>query len=206
MLINKNIKTESANDGWNDEIAEMSVFSKLEKLIYELKMAQKGVYTGAKTYNELASYIRDISSQLEAAADEVEDMSDEESMTESVNWTKDNHHSVDRYGDSVIDDLSSIDLYMKEHNLDKYYVTFDNDEVDLVDNAIKTLPPTLSYKIVKKAVSPDNEDPHDGYIELTPNDVVSQAESVIKSLNEAIELVPIKDDIKVESFRTSKKK
>lgn len=64
---------ESVGDGWDGELAEYPVVGKIEELFYEIRMARRGVYTGAETYEQLADYIRDLSEKLNRFADVVAD-------------------------------------------------------------------------------------------------------------------------------------
>ena len=62
---------ESASDGWDEEFEDEPVLSDLEKFIYEIRNAVKGVYTRATTYQELADYIENLAADLEIFADQV---------------------------------------------------------------------------------------------------------------------------------------
>lgn len=101
----KKKKTESLNEaaqdkynGWDyNEISNLSSYDSLRainNLIYELKNAVRGSYTGAKTAEELAEYIRGLASDLEEFADDIEELGDynpeedEENFDESLNESK----------------------------------------------------------------------------------------------------------------------
>jgi len=77
----KKIITESfGDDGWNDDVKETlnEVISNLESFIYEIKNCVKGAYTNAKTHAALADYIRNLAEDLTYAADEIENLPDDD--------------------------------------------------------------------------------------------------------------------------------
>lgn len=61
------------DDGWDEELAEQPIISELEDFIYELKNAVKGAYTRAKTYNDLAEYVRTLAEGLNSFADIIDE-------------------------------------------------------------------------------------------------------------------------------------
>ena len=83
----KKIITESfGEDGWNDEVRETltEVISNLESFIYEIRNCVKGSYTNAKTHSALADYIRNLSEDLTYAADEIENLPEDDEDDEDV--------------------------------------------------------------------------------------------------------------------------
>lgn len=69
--------TEAYGDGWPDEIIDDELFSNLEQFMYEIRRARRGVYTYCKTYEELAEYVRALSSKMDEYADSLEDMEED---------------------------------------------------------------------------------------------------------------------------------
>lgn len=96
------MKAESLNegvqeyDGWNDdEISDLDhwgVISDIESLIYEIRSARRGVYTRAKTADELGQYVKGLADQLDLLGDEIIVLGDseeeEEEIEESLNESK----------------------------------------------------------------------------------------------------------------------
>ena len=87
----KNIITESyknlifeSDDGWNDQVQETlnDVISNLESFIYEIRNCVKGAYTRVETHSALADYIRNLAEDLTYAADEIENLPDDEENVE----------------------------------------------------------------------------------------------------------------------------
>lgn len=59
-------------DSWPEDLANLSVFNKLDKLIYELQKCVRGAYTGAETFHELSDYIQDLADKLSDVAARIE--------------------------------------------------------------------------------------------------------------------------------------
>lgn len=64
---------EDYQDGWPEALADLSVFTKLDKLIYELQTSVRGAYTKAKTFDQLSDYIQDLADELSDVAARIED-------------------------------------------------------------------------------------------------------------------------------------
>lgn len=79
---NESLK-EDLGDGWSEEADNETLFNELEKLMYEVRNARRGVYTRCKTYEELSDYVRRLSSELDDYADELQDI--EDSVEEGLN-------------------------------------------------------------------------------------------------------------------------
>ena len=78
-------------DGWGDEIqdATYGVFKSLERLMYEIRTSVRGSFTGCKTVEELANYIRSQAERLEEVADNIEWYSEDDfHIDESLNEDK----------------------------------------------------------------------------------------------------------------------
>lgn len=63
---------EDYQDGWPEDLADLSVFTKLDKLIYELQTSVRGAYTKAKTLDQLSDYIQDLADELSDVAARIE--------------------------------------------------------------------------------------------------------------------------------------
>ena len=63
---------EDYQDGWPEDLADLSVFTKLDKLIYELQTSVRGAYTKAKTLDQLSNYIQDLADELSDVAARIE--------------------------------------------------------------------------------------------------------------------------------------
>ncbi len=63
-------------DGWGDEVEEIlsSAFARANDLMYEVQRTVRGAYTNCETVEDLAEFIRELASQFEEAADEIENM------------------------------------------------------------------------------------------------------------------------------------
>lgn len=77
-LFNNSVLVEDAADGWEDDLSNASILNELEKFIYEVRNARKGVYTKATTYQQLATYVEDLAEQLEDFASLIRTYQDEE--------------------------------------------------------------------------------------------------------------------------------
>ena len=75
---------ESANDGWDDSLEGAGILYDLEKLIYEIKNARKGVYTKAHTYSELADYVNGLADRLNDFAEDINEYEEVEDVTEGL--------------------------------------------------------------------------------------------------------------------------
>ena len=82
---NESLK-EDLSDGWSEDAENEELFSKLEKLMYEIRNARRGVYTRCETYEELSDYVRQLSSELDDYADELQNIEEsvEEGLTEAT--------------------------------------------------------------------------------------------------------------------------
>ena len=79
--VKKQLK-EDVSDGWDEELGDSEVLDHLEKFIYEIRKARRGVHTRAHTYDELAEYTRKLATELEDFAEEIEHTSTlDESMS-----------------------------------------------------------------------------------------------------------------------------
>lgn len=67
---------DETEDGWGEDIEEAlsSVFARAEDLMYEVKNTVRGVYTDCETVEDLAGFIRQLASEFEEAADELESL------------------------------------------------------------------------------------------------------------------------------------
>mgnify|MGYP002708541797 CR=1 FL=1 len=63
---------EDYQDGWPEDLADLSVFTKLDRLIYELQTSVRGAYTKAKTLDQLSNYIQDLADELSDVAARIE--------------------------------------------------------------------------------------------------------------------------------------
>lgn len=63
---------EDYQDGWPEDLADLSVFTKLDRLIYELQTSVRGAYTKAKTLDQLSDYIQDLADELSDVAARIE--------------------------------------------------------------------------------------------------------------------------------------
>lgn len=63
---------EDYQDGWPEDLADLTVFTKLDKLIYELQTSVRGAYTKAKTFDQLSNYIQDLADELSDVAARIE--------------------------------------------------------------------------------------------------------------------------------------
>lgn len=63
---------EDYQDGWPEDLADLTVFTKLDKLIYELQTSVRGAYTKAKTLDQLSNYIQDLADELSDVAARIE--------------------------------------------------------------------------------------------------------------------------------------
>ncbi len=63
---------EDYRDGWPEDLADLSVFTKLDRLIYELQTSVRGAYTKAKTLDQLSNYIQDLADELSDVAARIE--------------------------------------------------------------------------------------------------------------------------------------
>lgn len=63
---------EDYQDGWPEDLADLSVFTKLDKLIYELQTSVRGAYTKVKTLDQLSNYIQDLADELSDVAARIE--------------------------------------------------------------------------------------------------------------------------------------
>lgn len=63
---------EDYRDGWPEDLADLTVFTKLDKLIYELQTSVRGAYTKAKTLDQLSNYIQDLADELSDVAARIE--------------------------------------------------------------------------------------------------------------------------------------
>lgn len=63
-------------DGWGTEVRSILdlSFAHAEALMYEIRNTIRGAYTDCKTVEELAEFIRELASEFEEAANEIEDM------------------------------------------------------------------------------------------------------------------------------------
>lgn len=63
---------EDYQDGWPEDLADLSIFNKLDKLIYELRTSVRGAYTKAKTFHQLSDYVQDLADELSDVAARIE--------------------------------------------------------------------------------------------------------------------------------------
>ena len=63
---------EDYQDGWPEDLADLSIFNKLDKLIYELQTSVRGAYTKAKTFHQLSDYVQDLADELSDVAARIE--------------------------------------------------------------------------------------------------------------------------------------
>ena len=63
-------------DGWGEDIEDIlsRVFAMAEDLMYEVRNAVRGSMTDCKTSEELADYIRELASEFEEAANEIDSL------------------------------------------------------------------------------------------------------------------------------------
>ena len=63
-------------DGWGEDIEDIlsRVFAMAEDLMYEVRNAVRGSMTDCKTPNELADHIRELASEFEEAANEIDSL------------------------------------------------------------------------------------------------------------------------------------
>lgn len=67
---------DESEDGWGDAVEDVlaPAFTRMDNLMYEVRTARRGYRTGCFTVEQLAEHIRDICSDLEEAADELDEM------------------------------------------------------------------------------------------------------------------------------------
>lgn len=59
-------------DGWGLEEDFNDLLTELDNFSYEIRMCVRGANTGAKTYAELADYMRTLASNIESKAEDIE--------------------------------------------------------------------------------------------------------------------------------------
>ena len=71
-----NSDDDESEDGWSFEVrsALSSAFARSEDLMYEIRNTIKGAMTDCTTVEDLAEFIRELASEYEEAAREIEDM------------------------------------------------------------------------------------------------------------------------------------
>lgn len=67
---------DESEDGWGEDIEDIlsDVFDKTDRFIYEIRNTVRGAYTDCETVEDLAEYIRNLASEFEEAADEIESL------------------------------------------------------------------------------------------------------------------------------------
>lgn len=63
-------------DGWGEDIEDIlsPAFGRAEDLMYEIRHTVRSARTDCKTPNELADYIRELASEFEEAANEIDSL------------------------------------------------------------------------------------------------------------------------------------
>ena len=67
-------------DGWNENLVQnlVSALEEANRLLYEINCCQRGVYSGAHTYEELGEEARKIAKMIETGAEDCDCIYDEE--------------------------------------------------------------------------------------------------------------------------------
>lgn len=67
---------DESEDGWGEDVEDIlsQVFARAEDLMYEVRNTVRGGYTDCETVEDLADFIRQLASEFEEAADEIESL------------------------------------------------------------------------------------------------------------------------------------
>lgn len=100
----KNLLTESykkiiceSSKGWNEDVEKAldEVYSNIYDLFYEVKNCIKGVYTSQYNHADLANYIRGLADDLKYAADQIEQLPDDEEDEDEEDINEEATETVD---------------------------------------------------------------------------------------------------------------
>ena len=213
---------EDYQDGWPEALVDLPIFTKLDKLIYELQTSVRGAYTKAKTFHQLSDYIQDLADELSDVAAPIEaggfglDESLKKNLTEALEDQYEDLYdqiycNLTMSGSPVISnaikgvyppDRVGVDYTSKPG---KYGIVVTADKPEKLDKA-RRVAELFSYNLEKAGRSGELETKHSSFIETVKTkdgkEKVKKYQFTIFVPEDAKVIrfdKPIKEDLELES-------